>query len=70
MAAGAVGDVIPGQVGISEAGYAMTAQVLNVTAGDAVAMALLVHLAQVVWVAVGFIAPLFAPAPAPAPERS
>ncbi len=62
MASGVVGDAIPGQVGITEAGYAVTSKLLSLSVGDAVAMALLTHLAQLVWVALGFLSPLLSPA--------
>jgi hypothetical protein len=67
MVSGAIGDAIPAQVGVTEAGYAVAAQVLALTKGDAVAMALLAHIAQLVWVAIGFLAPLVFGPPAGAP---
>ncbi len=62
-----VGDVIPGQLGVTEAGYALAAQVLQLSQGDAVAIGLLGHLAQVFWIGVGFLSPLTAPTEAKAP---
>jgi uncharacterized membrane protein YbhN (UPF0104 family) len=55
-----VGDVIPGQIGVTEMGYRLGAQVLQLEPSQGVAIGLLGHLAQVVWIAVGFVTPLLA----------
>lgn len=60
LVASMIGDIIPSQVGITEAGYALVAAQLKLTTSEAIAMALLVHAAQVVWVGLGFLSPLLA----------
>ncbi|HUB07036.1 MAG TPA: hypothetical protein VMB50_08545, partial [Myxococcales bacterium] len=59
----AVGDLIPAQLGTAEANFAVFAHALSIDAAGAVAIALLAHLAQLVWVMVGLAAILlFKPA--------
>lgn len=65
LVASALGDAIPLQVGVTEAGYAFASQTLGITPSDGVAMALIVHVAQVLCVGIGFLSPLVAPAPPP-----
>lgn len=61
LVASALGDAIPLQVGVTEAGYAFASQTLGISSSDGVAMALIVHVAQVVCVGIGFLSPLLAP---------
>ena len=61
LVASALGDAIPLQVGVTEAGYAFASQKLGITKSDGVAMALIVHVAQIVCVGLGFLSPLLAP---------
>jgi hypothetical protein len=58
LVAGAAGDFIPSQVGAIEASFAGFAPVLSLSLGDAVAIPLLVHLAQMFWIAIGSLLPL------------
>jgi hypothetical protein len=60
LVASMIGDVIPSQVGVTEAGYAMAAKGLSLTESEGIAMALLVHVAQILWVGIGFLSPLLA----------
>lgn len=53
-----VGDIIPGQIGVTEMGYRLGAQVLQLEPSQGVAIGLLGHLAQVVWIGIGFVTPL------------
>lgn len=62
LVASSIGDAIPLQVGVTEAGYAFASQTLGISASDGVAMALIVHVAQIVCVGIGFLSPLLAPA--------
>jgi hypothetical protein len=62
LVASSIGDAIPLQVGVTEAGYAFASQTLGITKSDGVAMALIVHVAQIVCVGLGFLSPLLAPA--------
>ncbi len=55
-----VGDIIPGQIGVTEMGYRLGAQVLQLEPSQGVAIGLLAHLAQLLWVGVGFVSPLVA----------
>lgn len=68
LVSSAIGDAIPAQVGVTEAGYALASKTLGLTSSDAIAMALLVHIAQVIVIGVGFLSPLLAPARAVTPE--
>ncbi|MBK7862427.1 MAG: flippase-like domain-containing protein [Archangiaceae bacterium] len=67
LVASMIGDVIPSQVGVTEAGYAMAAEGLQLTSSEGIAMALLVHVAQILWVGIGFFSPLLAARTVPAP---
>jgi len=68
LVSSAVGDAIPLQVGVTEAAYGFASQTLGITKSDGVAMALIVHVAQIVGVGVGFLSPLLAPAVVSEPE--
>ena len=48
----AVGDLIPAQLGATEAGFALWARVLSLTPSDAVSIALLAHLARLIWMSI------------------
>lgn len=67
MVGGAVGDVVPGQLGASDGAFALAAPTLGITRADGVAMAMTVHVVQVLWGVFGATVPLWwkaAPAPA------
>jgi uncharacterized membrane protein YbhN (UPF0104 family) len=49
-----VADVVPGQIGAFEAAFALFAAAIGMSKANAVAVALLVHLVQVLWTVVGF----------------
>jgi uncharacterized membrane protein YbhN (UPF0104 family) len=53
-----IGDLVPAQLGATEATFTWTAGNLALDASDALSIALLVHLGQMFWAAVGLIAPL------------
>jgi hypothetical protein len=63
LVSGSVGDLVPGQLGVSEALYSFTSSVLQLTPSDGVAIALLAHMAQLIWLGVGSITPLVWPPP-------
>jgi hypothetical protein len=60
---GSIGDLIPGQVGLSEATYRLSSTALAISPSDGVAIALIAHLAQLFWLLVGALVPLAWPAP-------
>lgn len=62
----AMGDLIPGQLGVTEATYSLWSHTLSLDAAAALAIALLSHLGQASWATIGSIAALVWPAP-PAP---
>lgn len=59
----AMGDLIPGQLGVTEATYSLWSQALGLDAAAALAIALLAHLAQASWATIGSLAALIWPAP-------
>ncbi|HZI15078.1 MAG TPA: lysylphosphatidylglycerol synthase transmembrane domain-containing protein [Myxococcus sp.] len=63
----AVGSLVPGQVGVSDGAFALAADVLDTTAARAMAVALLGHVVQLLFVVVGALTPLVWRAPAPRP---
>jgi hypothetical protein len=67
LVSGSVGDMIPSQVGITEAIYELSSSILGISKSDGVALALIAHMAQLFWLLVGSIVPLLWPAPPPAP---
>jgi hypothetical protein len=54
----AAGDLIPAQLGATEASYVLSAHALSLQPADAISIAILAHLAQLFWVGVGSAAPL------------
>ncbi len=64
----AVGAFVPAQVGVSEGAFAWSADVLGATLPQAIAIALLWHTIEAVFVAVGALVPLLWRAPAPPDE--
>lgn len=60
----AAGDLIPGQLGATEINYRLSAGVLRLQPVDALSIALLAHLAQLVWVVVGLLVSLVSRPPA------
>jgi hypothetical protein len=61
----AVGDLMPSQLGTTEANFTLAAAALALPAASAVSIALLAHLAQILWVLVGAVVPVVWPAPPP-----
>jgi hypothetical protein len=53
-----VGDLIPAQLGATEATFTWSAGLLSISPSDAVSVALLAHAVQLFWVVVGLVAPL------------
>jgi hypothetical protein len=58
-----VGDLIPQQLGATDVNFNLSASALGLSPGDAVAIALLAHLSQLIWVAVGALVPVVWPRP-------
>jgi len=54
-----LGDLVPAQLGASDAAYAASADALGLSAGSALAIALLAHATQAVWCLGGALVPLF-----------
>ncbi|APR80355.1 Hypothetical protein A7982_05702 [Minicystis rosea] len=66
MVGGALGDVVPGQLGASDGAFALAGPTLGITAADGVAMAMTMHVLQIVWGVLGWTLPLvWKAAPAP-----
>lgn len=61
----ALGELMPAQLGFTEANFTLSAQAIGLPPARAVAIALLAHLAQLSWVLVGSLVPLLWPALAP-----
>jgi hypothetical protein len=59
----AVGDLIPQQLGVTDANFTLSAATLGLAPGDAMAVALLAHLSQLIWVAAGALVPVLWPRP-------
>ncbi len=59
----AMGDFIPGHLGVTEASYSIWSSALSLSAGTALAIALLAHLSQACWATLGSVAALVWPAP-------
>jgi hypothetical protein len=51
----AAGDLIPAQLGATEAGFELSSRVLSLKPSEAVSIALLAHLAQLVWISIGLL---------------
>jgi hypothetical protein len=63
----ALGELIPGQLGATEGNYTLAAGALALPVASAVAIALLAHISQLVWVLAGSLVSVTWPAP-PLPE--
>jgi hypothetical protein len=59
MVGGAIGDVVPGQLGASDGAFAFAAPTLGITRADGVAMAMTIHVVQVLWGLFGATVPLW-----------
>lgn len=59
LVGGAVGDLVPGQLGASDGAFALAAPLLGVTRADGVAIAMTLHLLQIGWAVLGASLPLF-----------
>ncbi|PTL85087.1 hypothetical protein DAT35_04660 [Vitiosangium sp. GDMCC 1.1324] len=72
MVALAVGSLVPGQFGVSDGAFALSAKIFGTTTAKAMSIALLAHAMQVLFVLVGSLTPLVwkVPDPAPQPQRS
>ena len=66
----AVGELVPAQLGFTEANYTLSAAALGLPAASAVAIALLAHLAQLCWVVVGSIVAALWPVPPAVPAAA
>jgi len=58
MVATSAGDLVPGQLGVTDAAFALAAPALGLSLAAAVAVALLSHGVQLVWCAAGALTPL------------
>jgi hypothetical protein len=58
MVAIAAGSFVPGQLGASDGAFALSAEALGCSVASAVAIALLAHVLQVIWLGVGALVPL------------
>lgn len=58
MVAIAAGSFMPGQLGASDGAFALSADALGCSVASAVAIALLAHVLQVIWLGVGALVPL------------
>jgi hypothetical protein len=58
MVATSAGDLIPGQLGVTDAAFALAAPALQLSLASAVAVALLSHGVQLAWCAAGALTPL------------
>jgi hypothetical protein len=69
LVGGAAGDVVPAQIGATDAAFTLAAGSLGVDASHALAIPLLMHAVQLGWAALGAVAPLRAgPRLEPKPE--
>lgn len=57
MVALAVGVLVPGQLGATDGAFALAAEALHTTMPRALAIALLAHVLQVIWIVIGSITP-------------
>lgn len=63
-----LGDLVPGQLGVTDGAFALGSASLGISAADAIAISVLAHFVQLCWVFVGSLVPLvWKPAAAPAP---
>lgn len=58
LVGGAVGDMVPGQLGASDGAFAVAAPILGITAANGVAIAMTLHVVQLGWGLVGWTLPL------------
>jgi uncharacterized membrane protein YbhN (UPF0104 family) len=58
LVGGAVGDLVPGGLGASDGAFALAAPLLGITRADGVAIAMTLHLVQILWALLGGAAPL------------
>jgi len=58
MVALAVGVLVPGQLGATDGAFALSAEALGTTMPRALAIALVAHVLQVIWIAVGTLVPI------------
>ncbi|AKT36817.1 lysylphosphatidylglycerol synthase domain-containing protein [Chondromyces crocatus] len=66
----AVGVLVPGQLGVSEGAFALSASTLHTTEAKAIAIALLAHLLQIALLPLGALTPLLWKVRAPSEPRS
>jgi hypothetical protein len=53
-----LGDLIPGQIGVTDGAFALGSAALGITVADAIAIAVLAHFIQLCWVLLGSLVPL------------
>ncbi len=58
MVGGSLGDLIPNQLGATDAAFTLASQRLGIAAGGGLAIALLAHATQAAWAVIGAIVPL------------
>jgi uncharacterized membrane protein YbhN (UPF0104 family) len=59
LVGGALGDLVPGQLGASDGAFALAAPLLGITRADGVALAMTLHLLQIGWAVLGGSLPLW-----------
>jgi len=69
LVGGAIGDLVPGQLGASDGAFALAAPLLGITAAGGVAMTMTLHVVQILWGLFGWTVPFWWKAgPAPASD--
>jgi hypothetical protein len=57
LVGGAIGDMVPGQLGASDGAFALAAPLLGITAAGGVAMTMTLHVVQILWGLFGWTVP-------------
>ena len=68
LVGGAVGDLVPGQLGATDGAFALAAPYLGLALASGIAISVMLHCVQAFWAVIGWTVPLFWRAPAPAGE--
>ncbi|MFO0724763.1 MAG: hypothetical protein U1E65_13360 [Myxococcota bacterium] len=70
MVGTSLGDLLPAQLGATEANFVFVRDAIGLSAGEAIAIPLLLRAAQLTWAAIGLVVPLFwGKTPEPAREQ-
>ncbi len=68
LVGGAVGDLVPGQLGATDGAFALAAPYLGLSLVDGIAISVMLHCVQAFWAVIGWTVPLFWRAPARSEE--